>query len=538
MTPTSGHPHSHRMEAIKSSPGHTGQLNFGHVPQASPMKRGSSWQESSTMKWTQSTGGGIPSPPHTAPLGSSATFDMAPISNPELLDTRIFDIEFGSRRTGYSSSNYSPMTSRTSPALSSMLSSPDLAPVSLFGDIANGVPRFPTSGPQSPGRSPRKSRASSPKKKSQDLTEDMIIEETGITIEQVDAFIQGPDPESNTYTCLYEDCKFKPFPRKENIRAHVQTHLGDRKYVCTKCGNKFVRPNDLKRHANTHQENKEFVCICTAAFGRQDALRRHRQRKPFCLNGDPTLELKTKEEKKRGRPRKIAPTETIERRERKETIRKQVMAKKRSGSVATSVTTSHSSPATDYCSPEQMEHNSPSLDYSPGQMSLTPPASPSVTTSSVFSPFHSQHSRTPRANDMSPPPTRDSMTTPLELDEVPFDGLPPFKLDSFEPHEPSLPTNEPSNSASSQYGTPPELEISSSSPASRFLDFDNTTSSNQSSQSAQDLGDLFDLGAQGSLDEMYPLFGDGPMLPTMQKVGGGSNDFNLTFTEEFDWGSN
>ena len=538
MTPVSRHSYQHPMQITQSSPVHENQLSSRDIPQASQMKRGSSCQESSTMKRSQSAGEGIPSPPRTAPLKCSTTFDMAPIPSLEMLDITTLNLDLTARTAGYSSSNYSPMTSRTSPALTSMHSSPELAPTSLFGVITGGNPQLPTF----PVGSPKKSRASSPKK-AQEVTEDMIIEETGITIEQVDAFIQGPDSETNMYTCLYDDCKFKPFPRKENIRAHVQTHLGDRKYVCAICNNRFVRPNDLKRHANTHQDSKEFVCICGAAFGRQDALRRHKQRKQYCLNGDPTLELKTREEKKRGRPRKIAPVETNERRERKENIRKQVMAKKRSGSVATSVATSHSSPDADYGSPEHMEYHSPGRGYSPGQRSLTPPASPTDTTSSRFSAFQSQHSQTPKANDMSPPPTRGSMTASsghfdvLDSEFTSINAVEAFNTDPFELHEPSLPANNPPQSSSSQYGTPPELEVSSSSPSSRFFEFENPANPNQSSQSTDDLGALFDLGSQSSLDDMFPLFGEDPLMPSMPKTGETSNDFALSLTEDFDWGS-
>ena len=488
------------------------------------------------MKPSQSTGESIPSPPHTAPLKCSATFDIAPIPSAELLDIATLNLDFTSRAIGYSSSNYSPMTNRASPTLSSQKSSPELAPVSLFGEISNGVPQFPS---QNPGAtSPKKGRASSPRKKAQEITEDMIVEDTGITIEQVDAFIQGPDPETNAYTCLYEDCKCKPILRKENIRSHVQTHLGDRKYVCAVCNNRFVRPNDLKRHATTHQVSKDYVCRCGAAFGRQDALRRHKQRKSYCLDGDPTLELKMREEKKRGRPRKIAPMETNERRERKENIRKQVMAKKRNGSVATSVATSHSSPPTDYYSPEQMDHHSPPfLEYSPGQMSLTPPASPQHTATSTFSPFHSQHSQTPKANNTSPPPSRGSMTASDEQYEIPGSGISPFNINPLEPIEPSLPNNESTTkSTSSQYGTPPELEISSSSPASRFLDLDISANTNQNSQITQGIEDLFDLGGQDSLEDMYPLFGEDTIMTSIQKMGRGPNDLGLDFDDVFDWG--
>lgn len=401
---------------------------------------------------------------NSAPSSMSNTntlVSLLPISSLPLDFTNLgnLDFEFPKYETEYGES-LSRSPAQTSPAESSMRASPDLPPVALFGEVVGGYNHLLASEDNSVPSSPTKSRSSSPRKKVAPLPEDMVIEDTGITSEQVDAFIQGPDPQTNKFTCLFEGCTMKPTGRKENIRAHVQTHLGDRKYVCTVCDSRFVRPNDLKRHAIIHQEVKEYICKCGSEFGRQDALRRHRIRKPFCVDGDPSLELMRKEEKKRGRPKKIAPTETTERRERKENIRKQVMERKRKGSLPCSVTSTSKSGRS--CSPDDNQRYGSVSAYSPTNMSLTPPMSPSTQTY----PLENNYSYSAPHISSSPPPTRDSMTGKMSQDFGVGDES-PFGADHFSSDPFSGPATPPQTS-SSPYGTPPELEISSSPAVSRF----------------------------------------------------------------------
>lgn len=478
----------------------------------------------------------MPSPPNTAPLRQSATFDLAPLPSPGFLDISVLNVDFSACSTGYNSSNYSPMTNRTSPAASSLQSSPELAPVSLFGELSGNIPLFPASESQTSTVTPKKSRSSSPKKKASQIPDEMIIEDTGVTSEQVDAFIQGPEPGSNKYTCLYDGCKMKPFGRKENIRAHVQTHLGDRKYVCAICNNRFVRPNDLKRHAVIHQQTREYVCKCGAAFGRQDALRRHRIRKNYCVDGDPTLEAMRKEEKKRGRPKKIAPTETAERRERKESIRKQIMSKKRDGSVCTSVATSNPSPEADFSSAESEPFEPVLYNYSPGaDMSFTPPASPEDTSSYGVLKFvpESQSQQSSKPQDPSPPPTRGSMTASNQ-GEVSLDSDHAFEFGSFGSFNAQAPAVQVSKDMFSQSTTPPELDPSSSSPASRFVELDPTADSNPSSQSSDTIfNDLLLGDAPANLDDMFPLFDDN--FSQFGKVDSELSDFESRLRDERIW---
>lgn len=128
------------------------------------------------------------------------------------------------------------------------------------------------------------------------------IEETNVTLDDIAQFIEGPMPEDGKWVCKYEDCD-KRFGRKENIKSHVQTHLGDRQFRCDHCQKCFVRGHDLKRHAKIHTGSKAYACLCGNAFARHDALTRHRQR-GMCIGA---FEGVVRKDVKRGRPRKHRP---------------------------------------------------------------------------------------------------------------------------------------------------------------------------------------------------------------------------------------
>ncbi|KAH8726499.1 hypothetical protein GQ44DRAFT_738921 [Phaeosphaeriaceae sp. PMI808] len=132
-----------------------------------------------------------------------------------------------------------------------------------------------------------------------ELEVDASLEYTGIAPEEVQRYISEQDAITNKWTCLYQDCG-KVFGRRENIRSHVQTHLGDRQFRCNGCGKCFVRQHDLKRHAKIHSGNKPYKCPCGAGFARQDALTRHRQR-GMCVGGFADA---IRKQVKRGRPKK------------------------------------------------------------------------------------------------------------------------------------------------------------------------------------------------------------------------------------------
>lgn len=125
--------------------------------------------------------------------------------------------------------------------------------------------------------SPHRSAMSPREAMLQTLDIDASIEDTGISPQDVQRFISPQDHCDGKWTCLFDGCN-KKFGRKENIRAHVQTHLGDRQFKCNHCGKCFVRQHDLKRHAKIHSGDKPHKCPCGNGFARQDALTRHRQR--------------------------------------------------------------------------------------------------------------------------------------------------------------------------------------------------------------------------------------------------------------------
>jgi hypothetical protein len=145
---------------------------------------------------------------------------------------------------------------------------------------------------ESPHTSPREAML-------QTLEIDATIEDTGVSPQDVQQFISPQDHCDGKWTCLFDGCN-KKFGRKENIRAHVQTHLGDRQFRCNHCGKCFVRQHDLKRHAKIHSGDKPHKCPCGNGFARQDALTRHRQR-GVCEGALPGFE---RSQARRGRPRK------------------------------------------------------------------------------------------------------------------------------------------------------------------------------------------------------------------------------------------
>lgn len=181
---------------------------------------------------------------------------------------------------------------------------------------------------------------------------DASLEYTGIAPEEVQRYISEQDATTSKWTCLYQDCG-KVFGRRENIRSHVQTHLGDRQYKCNGCGKCFVRQHDLKRHAKIHSGNKPYKCPCSAGFARQDALTRHRQR-GMCVGGFPDA---VRRQAKRGRPKKQRPD--MEQRLEKSRKTKQAM-----NSAASSV--SAGSPYSDARSPSPLDgyEAAQSQDYS------------------------------------------------------------------------------------------------------------------------------------------------------------------------------
>lgn len=103
----------------------------------------------------------------------------------------------------------------------------------------------------------------------------------------LDQYFVGPD-ENKKFICKFFDKEVqsvcnREFGRISNIRAHIQTHLSDRPFVCDICQKAFVRNHDLKRHKNSHT-GVANTCPCGKTFPRADALKRHRMRN-ICIGG-------------------------------------------------------------------------------------------------------------------------------------------------------------------------------------------------------------------------------------------------------------
>ncbi|KAG0647399.1 Metallothionein expression activator [Hyphodiscus hymeniophilus] len=250
----------------------------------------------------------IPSPPGSGHIPSESTFDSAPMPSGNFMNMSNLNMSF-MKSTEIDGSQYSPVSSNVSPTLS-YHSSPEMEPMQLFGDPFTNTPNL------EPGMSyPEPSAhglaidhspiSGSPYRRSESVSSTILedsITDTGVTIDDIATFISGPDTIDGKWLCLYPECK-KRFGRKENIKSHVQTHLGDRQFQCPHCRKCFVRQHDLKRHAKIHSGVKPYPCQCGNSFARHDALTRHRQR-GMCIGA---FEGVVKKTVKRGRPRKNRP---------------------------------------------------------------------------------------------------------------------------------------------------------------------------------------------------------------------------------------
>ncbi|KAL6721158.1 Metallothionein expression activator [Lecanora helva] len=330
------------------------------------MQRGTSCQDNFTAMSPA-----IPSPPNTAPLELHRSTDVAPFPEPRLFSMASLTNVMPPWEGGYNASNYSPLSNAVSSTASSFQSSPEITHMSLF-EIQDTTARDELQTSNSPilpasqstvdlgNHSSPDNESLQPRSQSMSQVEDVneCIEETGVTSDEIAAFISLCAAD-NKWMCLYPNCE-KKSPRKENIKAHVQTHLDDRQFRCKDCNKRFVRQHDLKRHLNIHSRKRTYLCPCSRTFARHDALTRHRQR--GCCIG--AFEGATKKIMKRGRPKKPRP-EAEDRMEKSAATRQRALEKleKRSpGKYASSV--SGSSVST-YPSPEFFE--------SPFEQASSPP---------------------------------------------------------------------------------------------------------------------------------------------------------------------
>ena len=351
----------------------------------------------------------IPSPPETA------SFDA------ERFD--IFDYQQASSVEHSESNN--PQAHRDNGQSSSPQHASD---VQLPSESSQKLPILPMASrrgshrktPSTPSRPKLSPRAASIGNLKLDSRVHASINETGVTVDEIAAFIHGPDPEDGKWVCLHERCG-RRFGRKENIKSHVQTHLGDRQYKCDHCSKCFVRGHDLKRHAKIHTGDKPYECLCGNVFARHDALTRHRQR-GMCIGGYRGVVRKIS---KRGRPRKARP-EMGERVEKAAKTRARAAAKTTATSSVSGSDFSDldSSPAQSFRNmhigdSSRSETTPPLPNYSlpPSALNFTPPASPGYNESNTSSDW-SFRSLTPLTDDGKLQPIKPLPNIP-ELGEMP-----------------------------------------------------------------------------------------------------------------------
>jgi regulatory protein SWI5 len=247
----------------------------------------------------------IPTPPCSGQTTAANSFDSAPMPTANFMNMTNINLEFMKAENQYLEPQYTPTSSNHS-----YQSSPDMSHSAVFSNTFNDKRNIGASlsYPEPPSHSLSMSSISTERsshRRSESICSinlEETITDTGITIDDIATFIQGPDPVDNKWLCLYPECK-KRFGRKENIKSHVQTHLGDRQFQCPHCQKCFVRQHDLKRHAKIHSGVKPYPCQCGNSFARHDALTRHRQR-GMCIGA---FEGVVKKTVKRGRPRKNRP---------------------------------------------------------------------------------------------------------------------------------------------------------------------------------------------------------------------------------------
>ncbi|KAL2794288.1 hypothetical protein BJX66DRAFT_200414 [Aspergillus keveii] len=293
------------------------------------------------------------------------------------------------------------------------------------------------------------------------------IKETGVTIDEIASFIHGPDPEDGKWVCLHSGCE-RRFGRKENIKSHVQTHLGDRQYKCDHCEKCFVRGHDLKRHAKIHTGDKPYECLCGNVFARHDALTRHRQR-GMCIGGYKGIVRKTT---KRGRPKKHRP-EMEDRREKASKTRQRIAEKSTYDSSESDI--SRHTPPSEIFESMSLQGSSPADEmvafdnpnYLPPEVfTFTPPESPNY---GMGSKPGSPRSLTPSSEDEMLPlsPSKRPLESILEESGLPLiSDANTCSFSTVSSHALSSPHTAPTLSDASQ---PSDLDIFiNSEPSSGF----------------------------------------------------------------------
>ncbi|GIJ87741.1 metallothionein expression activator [Aspergillus pseudoviridinutans] len=434
---------------------------FPITPATTPFKKPAELAQYSTdMQSTPSkeTGRSAPSSAQSAYMQrakslqgvAGSTFSNSKIEMPSPPNTASFEIDsfdaFGSQQGSSfeisESENLSQSHYASSSATSSFQSSPELAAMPSpeeNHEKAQKLPIFPAASSRATHRKALSTTSSSSLTKPRlsprvasidslnlDARVHASIKETGITIDEIASYISGPDPEDGKWVCLHPGCE-RRFGRKENIKSHVQTHLGDRQYKCDHCNKCFVRGHDLKRHAKIHTGDKPYECLCGNVFARHDALTRHRQR-GMCIGGYKGIVRKTT---KRGRPKKHRPE--LEERQDKAAKTRQRVAEKSSLHSSSGSVDSPNSPPSEILENMSLHGGSspkedmpvfsqPNFSLPPSAFTFTPPASPRQSLGNQPSPTQSRRSLTPSSEDEMLPlsPSKRPLEKIVEEPSLPF----------------------------------------------------------------------------------------------------------------------
>lgn len=398
----------------------------------------------------------MPSPPHSAQMPSASTFDSAPMPTGNFMNMNNLNMEFV-KNEQQDGSQYSPVSSNLS-----YQSSPEMPQNGMFGNPYANKPLLESEAmmypdPSSHGLPTTNSQDQHSYRRSESVSSINIeetITDTGITIDDIATFISGPDDNDGKWLCLFPECK-KRFGRKENIKSHVQTHLGDRQFQCPHCRKCFVRQHDLKRHAKIHSGVKPYPCQCGNSFARHDALTRHRQR-GMCIGA---FEGVVKKTVKRGRPRKHRP-------DNEERIKKSSRTRSKNKTVSSASSTTGYSDSNSAHSPrsdlDDILDDKPFQDYDFTQSSLADPCS-----------FQYSQAQSPTNGECLSPQPMQTAHSPSAFSTHSSYQTHRASISVASEHLPSQPGS-PAKSVHSQYHSPPDLCESSSSPApsNHYYDLD------------------------------------------------------------------
>ena len=339
-------------------------FSFENFEQCPPVRRGSAPQHPTfdSLKGLQRSqtfprnSAALATPPQSAHLQSLSTFDLAPLPlHSSYINLASLSMPVGNHVDSY----YSPRSALASPTFQSG----DLGS-QMFENTMSTVPEETFSNDRDMIKEPPRAESSfdmsemtQHRERGETTPPPAGAKTTGISMDEITSYISGPESIDGKWVCKFPECD-KRFGRKENIKSHVQTHLGDRQFQCGVCRKCFVRQHDLKRHSKIHTGIKPYPCMCGNSFARHDALTRHRQR-GMCIGA---FEGIVKKVAKRGRPRKKPLNE-----DGSEPVKKIKSSNKNSDhesspSNSSSSSSSSASDVTDPRTPMAMDFISPSPD--------------------------------------------------------------------------------------------------------------------------------------------------------------------------------